>query len=444
MNVSARSYLTAGVAALGAGAIALTPIQPIPNQVAAGQQKAVANLAVALASTIDPITPIVDTFTTSFANVKTLAAFYLQKPFPLLQTVAANTATYFGELTSGNADLIPGQIWNNVQTFFQAPWSPGEQFPLQVLVTTPPTEALLPLGEYVSETLNGGDAASPYDVNLGVLQIVAGASLDADFWASVAPLVPVFNFLNTPYSGQLLGVVGTLISPLVQLTKSFTAVGDFFKAGDVIGAINELINIPINTTNAFLNGAGYLNLGPILTNIVPDSPIPLDDLGFNLGGLLNSMPQNGSVVDPADPPTKYSVGVGIDGLAGNLSGFSIPGIPNGWTGSAIGLGQFLSEQLLVKPPPAPTQAVAPAAAAAVAAPVVAEAPAPAAAVADDPAPAEAAAPVVAEVAEVAEAPETPAPRAVSAAAPQQRAAAADNTGSGRTSHTGARGKHRNG
>ena len=45
--------------------------------------------------------------------------------------------------------------------------------------------------------------------------------------------------------------------------------GSAFQDGDVIGAINELINIPANVTNASLNGAGLLDLTEVVKNIVP-------------------------------------------------------------------------------------------------------------------------------------------------------------------------------
>jgi hypothetical protein len=48
-----------------------------------------------------------------------------------------------------------------------------------------------------------------------------------------------------------------LLAPVIELTRSFTAIGAFFEAGDVTGAINELINIPANVTNAVLNGGGF-------------------------------------------------------------------------------------------------------------------------------------------------------------------------------------------
>ena len=48
MHVSARTYLTSGIAVLGAGAIALSPVQPIPDHVALVRQHVVSDLAVDL------------------------------------------------------------------------------------------------------------------------------------------------------------------------------------------------------------------------------------------------------------------------------------------------------------------------------------------------------------------------------------------------------------
>lgn len=80
MHITPRSYLTSGIAVLGVGAIALAPIQPLPDHTAAAQDKAVASLAVNLAATIDPITPWVNTFKTSVANIQTLGTFKEQNP----------------------------------------------------------------------------------------------------------------------------------------------------------------------------------------------------------------------------------------------------------------------------------------------------------------------------------------------------------------------------
>lgn len=455
MHVTARGYLTSGVAVLGAGAIALSPIQPVPDHMAVAPQRAVESLAVNLAATIDPITPWVDTFKTAGANIKTLVEFYLQKPFPLLQTIGANAKTYIEEIANGQADLIPGQIRTNIQTFFQAPWSPGKQTNFGPFLPDGPDPLDIAFdsdnggGQYLSQTRpNVGN--SPNALYGGIIQLLVGDALSPDCQDSgkcllaTPGLAPILNFLNTNYSGQLVGLVGTVISPLVQLTRSFTAIGDYFKNGEVLAAINELINIPAKTTNAFLNGGGYLDLTAVLNQI---APLPVDSIGLNLGGLLNAVPANGNLQDPDDPPTEWAGGGAFDGV---FVGFSPPpaelfasGLPVGWAGSVIGLGQFLAKEMLVTPPVKATAAVAPAAAAtapvAEAAPAVAETPS--AAIADAPAVVEApAAPAAAPaapaepVAEALEALEE-AP-AVVADAPTRAKTAAPGRGASRASAGG--------
>jgi hypothetical protein len=439
MHITYRSYLTAGVAALGAGALALTPVQPLPNHVALGQERAVSNLAVTLASTIDPITPWVDTFKLAAQNFTALTEFYLQKPVPLIQTISANQVTYFKELTSGNGGLIPGQIAANIQTFFQSPWSPGD-----------------PVGEYISPV----PVTTIPVLNIPLSQQGVFALLPAVLGQETYDqLQPIINFTATPYSGELIGLLGTLLAPVIQLTRDFTAIGQYFQDGDVIGAINELINIPANVTNAVLNGAGYLDLTAVVNAIAP-LPSEVKSIGLNLGGLLNAVPASGTL----DTPESWSGGTAFDVLAATISykisdrpkpdGTSVtvadPGIQEGFYGSVVGLGQYLGQQMLVTPP-APAQvaaAVAAPAQAEAAAPVVADpAPAvvddPAPAVVDDPAPAvvDDPAPAVTQIADVVD---SPAPQAVSAPAPQQQSAASDNganAGSSRGGHKGARGKH---
>jgi len=389
MHVTSRSYLTAGIAALGVGAIALAPIQPVP---ALEQDRMIRNLAVALTADptpIDPITPWVTTFETAFANIGKLFDFYASNPlytsplglegnfsavFPLLQTIIANQITYFEELTTGNAGLIPQQIWNNVQTFFNAPWSPGD-----------------PVGEYISETVVTSALGGAIPINqqfvFGLLPSVLGEE-------TYAELEPIINFTATYYSGQVVGLLGPLFAPLIELTRAFTAIGEFFEAGDVTGAINELINIPANITNAVLNGGGFLDLTGVVNAIQP-LPEEVKKIGLNLGGLISPpVPQDGSLLPNGTAPTQFNGGVAFDSLAGEISyripptvTVNDPGIPVSWIGAAIGLGQFLGDQMVVTPPPPPTTAAA-----------VSAAPAPAPEPVDEPAP------VVAEVPEVADEP----------------------------------------
>jgi hypothetical protein len=397
MHVKARSYLTAGIATLGVGALALAPVHPIPNQIALAPERVISTLAVELAaSSIDPITPWVQTFETAGANIATLVEFYLQKPFPLLQAVVANLGTYAAELENGQGDLIPEQIWGNVQTFFNAPWWAQDGGPVI------PTEGYG--SQYISDTQITGPV-SFFD-SLSQQGIYSGLPFILETEQFVE-LKPILEFTATHFSGQLVGLLGPLLAPLVSLTISFTAIGEFFEAGDVIGAINELINIPANMTNAVLNGAGFLDLTGVVNAIQP-LPESIKQIGLNVGGLISPPVPADGALPPAsgEPPTKFNGGVLFDSVAVTAEAFGAEltsaGLPVGWAGSVVGLGQFLGEQLVVTPPAPPPVAAEPAAAKQAApldilAPATTEAPAEDAAPAVADVPAEESAPAAVEV-----------------------------------------------
>lgn len=354
MPITTRSYFASGVAALGAGAMALSSIQPLPNHAALTPER-VDNLAVALASTIDPITPWVETFQTAAANVEALSNFYAAKPFPILQTIGANIGTYLDEAMNGNAGLIADQIGNNIQTFFEAPWNAGACNPCGDPTTDPPQ---LPTytGEYISNV-----KILETTVALKFGQRFLFTNLPAALGEQYPALKSIVDFTATYYSGQLIGLLAPVLAPIVSLTRSFSAVGEFFQAGDVTGAINELINVPANLVNAVLNGAGYLDLTEVVNAIQP-LPEAIKSIGLNLGGLISPpVPTAGEL----DAPTAFNGGVLFDSLAVDgeaevdffgvpvTVGITSPGLPVSWVGSAMGLGQFLGEQLLVTPPPPP-------------------------------------------------------------------------------------------
>jgi hypothetical protein len=353
MHINARPYLTAGMAALSAGAIAVSPIQPVQQHMAAAQQPAIHTLAVNLAATIDPITPIVNTITTSLANITNLATLAAQQPFPFASTILANVGTYIQELLSGNVGLIPEQIINNIMTFFQAPMDIG------TTVVLPPNDAV----PYEVPVANGGYASStvplvgnaPQPVAEVFVQAYAGDWILCEINETCDPYyqnaAPITNFLNSHASGVLLGLLGPILSPVLQLGNSVGAIVGSLQTGDFLGAINELINIPVNVVNAFLNGVGVVDVTGLIATFatLPDS---ITQVTVNLGGLLTATPQNGSLLDPADPPTVFGGGVAIDAVGLTTTGpdpFAV-GVPVGLLGSVIGTGQFIAEQMRVTPP----------------------------------------------------------------------------------------------
>ncbi len=411
MHVTVRSYLTAGVAAVGAGAIAITPVQPMPGQDTVAQTRAVSNIAVTLASTIDPITPWVDTFKAAAKNIEIMHFAYWETPpvpgpFPIISSIIFNQYTYAQELFNGQGAKIPGQIANNFKTFFE-----------------------------VQRQVNLNTLDGLHNVAWGLLP---------SFITIPPNLQPLLDLTTTWSSGQFLGLFTPPLASLVQLTRSFTAVGEFFKNGDVIGAINELLNIPANTTNAFLNGGQVLDLTNIVSSLLPKQ---ITKIGIALGGLLSP---GGSAFNALDLVTKP--------FAPAPPTVAIPGVPAGILTSSILLGRQIGEAIDVGPF-VPSAAAAPAAAkpapaaAAVSAPeasapaVAPEAPAvaPEAPAVAPEAPAvapEAPAPAVVDIPAV----EAPAPQAVSAPEPAvadtpvpAHRGGGDNGGSDNSGHSGARG-----
>ena len=221
---------------------------------------------------------------------------------------------------------------------------------------------------------------------------------------------------------MLLGAIGPVVAPVISVVNSVGAIVDALGQSDFEGAINELINIPANAVNAFLNGGQFLNLAPVLSLVGVTLPDSITNLGFNMPGILSTgispvPPAEGADADPV-------AGVMFDGLAftadlGLGAPITDPGLSVGPIGALVGLNQKVAEAIVVTPP-----AEAPAEIAAAEAPVVegveVEAAAPAAEVAEVEAAAPAAAPASAPVV-------TPVEVEAPASAPAQPVAAQADT-----------------
>ncbi|MGI9124780.1 MAG: hypothetical protein ACR2JM_08510 [Mycobacterium sp.] len=349
MFVSARSYLTAGVAAVGAAAIAAAPIQPIQHNLTVAPAQASA-LAVELAAAIDPITPWVDTITAAGDNISSLITAWAARPLPIVQQVIENGVTYLGELP--DIGLIFNQVITNVQN-----------------------------------AVGAGIEANPASLNTehGFVYPVLKQLLP-----DYATLI---DFTTSPVSGAILGLVGPIVAPFLALRDSVQSIFAALQVSDIAGAINDLINIPAAMTNAFLNGGPSINLTSVLAPLIPAGTAVLNDAELVLGGLLS-------------PGASLFNALSVDAAVCTVScnpPFTIPidipaGPPAGIIGSLIAWTQVIADAIVVTPPAA-TAARTPAAAVEAAAPAAEiEAAAPAAevaaadiavadnAAADDPAP----------------------------------------------------------
>lgn len=270
MHVPPRSYLSAGVAVLGAGAIALSPVQPVGGDLALSPHQANA-LAVSLAASIDPITPWNNTIEGALNNITTLAGGIAANPLPILGQIIANQITYLGELP--DIGTILGQVFGNIGNAIRAPFTPptpctdGSGDPCPSISTAPVFEAL-----NTPFTQQQVYALLPFVLPPDLAQT----------------LKPVLEFATTSFSGVLLSIIGPVVGPVLSLVNSVGGIFNALTTGDFAGAINELINIPANFTNALLNGGEFLNLAPVLSLVGVTLPDTIQSIGFNMGGLLSA------------------------------------------------------------------------------------------------------------------------------------------------------------
>ncbi len=343
MNVTVRSYLTAGVSVLGAGAVALSPIQPLPAASPA-LAKASSTAAVNLAASIDPITPWIETFQT--AKVNTTQLYEAKRnpgpTTPVLRQIIQNVQVYATELN--DPQLIIQQITQNIQNAIKAPLD----------------EALLPAG--ISGNINNTlGVTCIQDPNCGIDAFTKfqTTALLAEF-PSLASLVPIANTLSTPLMGAILGWAGPGLGVIAQTIDTVNAVTAAVKAQDWTAALNEVINYPAYVTNAVLNGGKNLDVTPIVAKIATQMGITLPDgtkVGIATGGFLSQAVALGGTDPTGVSPIPFRGWGGVAWDSISLEATPAPsfpvfvkGTPVGNSGTQYGLKVAIADAIKVTPP----------------------------------------------------------------------------------------------
>ncbi len=284
MQSRLRPYATAGVALVGAGAIAISPIAPPTSAIT------VASPEVQLSAAVDPIDRWLEVFDGSQIAGADLSAEWQQAPLPVLQQVMANQIRNIRALP--DFELIIGNVLNNLENGVSAPFAPdvGE---LGEAAENPLLLALLLLGGNPDNAIDTG-ALDPlhgliyYAMTQGIPGLAEG---DPPLFEPIIPaeLAPVVGLLTTSLSGVLLGLVGPVVAPVLALGAGFQAVFDELSAEDpdLESAFNSLVNIPADMADAFLNGGQTLDLTPVVSLLAADLLPEGTEIGIALGGLLS-------------------------------------------------------------------------------------------------------------------------------------------------------------
>ena len=322
---SVRSYLTAGVAFAGAGALTIAPVTPMAQDVALAPRQVSAlavELAASQAAAVDPITLLVQTIETAANNAVALLTAYTANPFPIVQQVIANLITFAGELP--DIGLILNQLVSSTISGLQAPF-----------VANPENVSAVPF-----QTIELPPPFGPIPISQQFVYGLLDQVLPPETYAA---LEPILNFTTTPISGGLIGLLSPVIAPVLSLSTSVSIIIEALQAGDFAAVINEAINTPIYALNAFLNGGEFLDLQPVLSLLGITLPAEITSFGLNIGGLLS----------PG--------GVGFDSVSANGT-FQIlpaplppvtledPGFPLGPIGALITIDNAIAEGIAVTPP----------------------------------------------------------------------------------------------
>ncbi len=295
MRLFTRLRVMSGVVLIGASLITATPVAAAPPDSLPAVQTADVQLT---AGGFDDVSlgQLFTNVSTSFTH--NIFDPFIGAPFPTAQQLIVNLLD--GTQTDFNAA-------------FKAPFAPfypfgGEPYLLPSLSNTPVTagfyvQACLEdgldflgcLGLYPSFTLGGhsdilnwlihgfplvlnlGTIPTPWpfpdiplgSINFGTIDILNLLLLgNSQLEAQIRPFL---ELLGSPASGVAWGTVGTFFSPIFQFLDDGIHLSNALQAGDFTTAFNDLLAMPINTTNAFFEGYGNaynlleeLGIGPIL------------------------------------------------------------------------------------------------------------------------------------------------------------------------------------
>lgn len=301
MQKTLRPYATAGVAIVGATLITVPPAVASLSDLPAARDVALTSFLT------DAMAPWIDQYNIAAQNSTVLANNFNVAPSVALQQFIANQYGYIQEILN-DPSKIPAVV-SEMQEHMRAVSSAYTLLGIAPDDTTTAATTIL-------HTLSGSDLSTfalGHDALYTLLPQLLPALLPPGTDTSL--IVELINFISSPMSGMIMGLIGPGISPWVALLNSITD-------GD---GLNQTL---ANMIGAGFNGA-TLNLDfliPLLGDAVPPGLLSHIDLAF--GGLLStgevsnapytSYDSSGAVVSevPAVGGSIFnSVGISIDASA---------------------------------------------------------------------------------------------------------------------------------
>jgi hypothetical protein len=241
VQISVRSYLTAGVALAGASAIAITPISPVTAAApdALMSRAAVSTASVQLSAFSNPFTPYVDLVGNTIGNVAYIGNEWLSQPFPFLGQSISNGLGYAEQYVTSMVGFVKGMSeWATGDGYGSLP--NGLREAADLLKTGNIEGAVQALNTSFIMMFLGGPIAL-----MSLLEIPVAIS------KNVTAALEAVNF-QVMFLG--LGFLQNTLGVNMQLGASAQAIFDAVRVGDVAGAVSEAIGMPAKALNALING----------------------------------------------------------------------------------------------------------------------------------------------------------------------------------------------
>lgn len=239
MQRTLRPYVTAGVALVGAGAIAVTPVAAppaLPDVHASAVQLSAAASDLAV---LNPVTAWADVLQQSSANLTEI--FTRASTNPALQRVLQAKLEYYGDQLFGGYPAFLQALGNWATTTLPA----GLQTAFEQVIAGEPALATQTVTAAIGGVIWAGMGMSGW-------LYVPQAVMD-DLTATVKSTLT----LNT-VTDILNGVQLPFYNPFNALGVSAQHVVDAMEAGDPVAALGAIINTPATLANALLNSDGGL------------------------------------------------------------------------------------------------------------------------------------------------------------------------------------------
>ncbi|MGW4097034.1 hypothetical protein [Mycobacterium sp. NPDC004974] len=319
MQLASRSYLAAGVALVGAGAIAVSPLAPpVPDVHLPAID--VSSAAVNLTAAANPLELWADVIGAAFQNLGGLGGQVAADPAPVLRQIIANQLHSANVLSESTQQLIEGMTTALDPESFMS-------FQAAVKAATD----LIAAGN-----LQMGFAAlisSPLMLGLPLLSFVGNQWLPGAWSVIAQPFANLANMVKLLPEGAPALLLNGVLSPLMATAAAggyvLENLADATNSGDVADFVTTLVNSPATLTGALLNGFSIENgdgMPPTFTAGILSAA-----QGFIPGGTISTLLSTLSqIADSLATP-----GADRDNLLGGLPGL-------GATSEAVSLNSTLA------------------------------------------------------------------------------------------------------